>query len=247
MHLFKKKLFFSFLFILLSVRLFAGYQGVKGTQLIYFGLSPTITSSGGVILNTEQNMDSLGLNPMTAAGLKNIVVNTAYSGLNAKDNYSNNNFALSLSVPTKLGVFSLFTSHYINNREMGDYYQNTQVIFSKEISTKFKTGFALNINAIGLPESSIPLGIYLNGGIAYRNKDFSFSSANPKLSNLGFFNPAFSILVKGVGLPIVYKTSEGQKILNPGNLRLGSSFEWLKLNAKNGIFSFKKNYLESLG
>ena len=91
-YLFKKSFFFSFLFVLSSIKLFAGYQGVRGTQLIYFGLSPTIAGSGGVILNSEQNIDSLGLNPMAAAGLKNIVVNAAYSGLDAKDSYSNNKF-----------------------------------------------------------------------------------------------------------------------------------------------------------
>ena len=64
---------------------------------------------------------------------------------------------------------------------------------------------------------------------------------------MGFFNPAFSILIKGIGFPVVYKTSEDQKILNPIDLRLGGSFEWLKLIAKNEVFSFQEELSGDIG
>ena len=218
-------------FMLLSLSLLgylnAGYLNSTGGQLTYFLASPTAIGNGGGFATESQELDALPLNPIIAAAKLYQSINISYLG-GFDDNL--HGYSLSYSLPTIIGVFSLtHTSLLAKNYPLGDFF-NTQIIFSKTISTKIKFGFGLNLDYLARAKAN-PFGISLDISTLYESKPGEGGA-----QMFGFRDFKFGLLIKHLGLPNLITNASGSAAqeawLKPLELRLGIGFNFLKVDNK---------------
>ena len=200
--------------------LLSDYRNTSGGQLLYFMSSPTVTGSGGGYATETEEMDALPLNPVIAAGNLYQSVNVSYLGTPGG---AFNGYSLSYSLPRSIGVFSLtHTGLLTEDYGLGDFF-NTQVLFSKVISTQFKFGFGLNIDYLESARE-IPLGVSLDVSVLYEAK-------KTLKKGFGFGDLKVGGLIKHLGAPNIVTNSEGDEgWLRPTEIRVGAGFNLLKAN-----------------
>ena len=211
--------------ILLGVRAFADYDNITGSQLLYFGVSPSILGSGGAYLTDTDSLDTLPLNPAAAAGRRHYGLHVAYLGLED----ATHGFSISAVFPTEIGVFGFSITGIDTGRYALDQYLNLQFLFAKQISTKYK--FALDIN-FDLSRAAVrfPVNFYSDIIVVYES-DKSLSSV------FGYGEARYGFAIKNFGLPNVVTNARGRQVwLKPIQLRGAASFTYLQVRKPTWVY-----------
>ena len=187
---------------------FADYDNITGSQLLHFGVSPSVLGSGGAYLTDTDSLDALPLNPAAAAGRRHYGIHFAYLGLQD----ATHGFSLSAVFPTGIGVFGFSATGIDSDRYALDQYLNLQLLFAKQISTKYK--FAIDMN-FDLSRAAVrfPVNFYSDIVVVYE-------SDKPLSTVFGYGEARYGFAIKNFGLPNIVTNSRGRQVwLKPIQLR----------------------------
>ncbi len=208
---------------LLFSLLVAGLQAdplALGSQILIPGMNPISLAQGGSIV-TEDSPELVSLSPMSAATILRHNLSVNYLG-----NFGNlNGFSAAYSLPTLVGVFSATYTGLLANSDAAGSLHSGSLVFSKEISTRFRFGTALGVD-VGQSSNfsgSTAVGVHLSLGILYENP-----GTIAKTIGIGKFR--YGLLVRNAGLPPNYNASN---FLKTPELRGGLSFDWLRFVKKS--------------
>lgn len=207
-------------FLFLCQFSYPNHPNVTGGQLLYLLASPTVIGNGGSYATETRELDALPLNPVIAADRLYQNVNVSYlSGENGEIG----GYSLSYTLPTVIGVFSLAHTGFDYGEYNLDQFFNTQILFSKVITTRIKFGFGLNIDYFSQAKE-YPLGISLDVSVLYE-------SEKTLESTFGLGGLKIGALVKHLGLPNVVTNANGEEgWLKPTELRAGVGFNMVNLS-----------------
>ncbi|MBL8994132.1 MAG: hypothetical protein JNM63_12385 [Spirochaetia bacterium] len=191
-----------------------------GSQLLIPGLNPVSLAQAGAFV-TEDTPSLVSLTPMSAATLLRHNASVNYLG-----NFGTlNGFSAAYSLPTLAGVFSFAYTGLLANSYAAGSIHNGSLIFSKEISTRFRFGTALGVDVAQSSNFSgvTAVGVHLDLGMLYE-------SPTTIEKTIGLGHLRYGILFRNIGLPPTYNASNW---LKSPELRAGLSFDWLRFVKKS--------------
>lgn len=192
----------------------------SGAQILLAGMNPISLGQGGSVV-TEDSPQLVSLSPMSAATILRHNLSVNYLG-----NLGNlNGFSAAYSLPTLVGVFSATYTGLLADAYAAGSLHSGSLVFSKEISTRFRFGTALGVD-VGMSSNfsgTTAVGVHLSLGMLYENP-----ATIEKTIGIGKFR--YGLLVRNAGLPPLYNTNN---FLKTPELRGGLSFDWLRFVKKS--------------